>query len=62
MALEIQAEGHNECEEKEDEVDLEGGLISALEEIDRLKQKNKKQKEILLKYVKDESNLEEVIQ
>ena len=41
-----------EEEEEEGEVDLEGELRSALEEIDRLKLKCRKQKEILLKCVK----------
>ena len=40
-----------EDEEEEGEVDLEGELRSALEEIDRLKLKFRKQKDILLKYV-----------
>ena len=38
--------------EDEGVVDLEGEIISALEEISRLKFKSKKQKEILLKYAK----------
>ena len=45
-------------EEEEGEVDLEGELRSALEEIDRLKLKCRKQKEILLKCVKEEQNSE----
>ena len=39
-------------DEAEGEVDLEGELRSALEEIDRLKLKCRKQKDILLKYIK----------
>ena len=45
--------------EEEGEVDLEGELRSALEEIDRLKLECRKQKDILLKYVREEQNLEE---
>ena len=44
--------------EEEGEVDLEGELRSALEEIDRLKRKSIKQKDILLKYVREEKNSE----
>ena len=40
--------------EEQGEVDLEGELISSLEEIDRLKLKCRKQKDILLKYVREE--------
>lgn len=36
-------------------------MFNALEEISILKQKNKKQNEILLKYVKEESKSEEII-
>jgi len=50
-----------EEEEEEGEVDLEIELISALDEIERLKLKNRKQKEILLKYVKEESNSKYII-
>ena len=42
-------------DEEEGEVDLEGELRSSLEEIDRLKLKCKKQKDIFLKYVKPDS-------
>ena len=45
-----------EDEEEEGEVDLEGELRSALEEIDRLKLKCRKQNYILLKYVREEKN------
>ena len=45
-----------EDEEEEGEVDLEGELSSALEEIDRLKLKLRKQKDILLKFVREEEN------
>ena len=48
--------------EDESEVDLEGELISSLEEIERLKVKFRKQKDILLKYVKEEPNSENLIQ
>ena len=43
-------------------MDLEGELRSALEEIDRLKLKCRKQKDILLKYVREEQNSEALIQ
>ena len=49
-------------DEEEGEVDLEGELRSALEEIDRLKLKCRKQKDILLKYVREEQNSEDLIQ
>jgi hypothetical protein len=34
-------------------VDMEGELISALEEIDRLRIKNKKQRQLLIQFKKD---------
>ena len=40
--------------EEQGEVDLDGELVSALKEIDRFKLKTRKQKEILLKHVKEE--------
>jgi hypothetical protein len=40
-------------------VDLEGELISALEEIDRLKTKNRKQKQLLTQFEKDSKKLDE---
>ena len=49
-------------DEEEREVDLEGELRSALEELDRLKLKCRKQKDILLKYVIEEQNIEDLIQ
>ena len=49
-------------DEEEGEIDLEGELRSALEEIDRLKHKCRKQKDILLKYVKEVPNSEDLIQ
>ena len=48
-------------DEEEGEVDLEGELISALEEIDRLKLKCRKHKYIPLKYIKEEPYLENLI-
>ena len=58
-----ESEGFLLEDEEEDEVDLEGELRSALEEIDgRLKLKCRKQKEILLKCVKEVPNLEDLIQ
>jgi hypothetical protein len=38
-----------DCEEV---VDLEGELVSAMEEIDRLREKKRKQKQLLLRYEK----------
>ena len=55
MAIE-ELEGILLEDEEEGEVDLEGELRSALEEIDRLKLKCRKQKDILLKYVREEQN------
>ena len=49
-------------DEEEGEVDLEGELRSALEEIYRLRLKCRKQKDILLKYVKEEPDSENLIQ
>jgi len=60
MVLENLEEEVNEYEE-EGEADLEGEFINALEEIDRVKEKNKKLKDIFLKYVKEESNLKELV-
>jgi hypothetical protein len=40
-------------------VNLEAELVSALEEIDRLRGKNKKQKEKLQKYEKKDHDLDE---
>jgi len=49
-------EGNSEIEVEED---LEAELISALEEIDRLKEKNTKHKNELQKYEEEEHDLEE---
>jgi small-conductance mechanosensitive channel len=40
-------------------VDLEGELISALEEIDRLRSKNRKLKQVLTQFEKDNKKLDE---
>ena len=61
MAIE-ELEGLLLEDEEEGEVDLEGELRSALEEIDRLKLKCRKQNDMLLKYVREEKNLEVLIQ
>jgi hypothetical protein len=45
--------------DEEDVVDLEGELISALEEIDRLRTKNRKQKQLLTQFEKDNKKLDE---
>ena len=57
MAIE-ELEGILLDDEEEGEIDLEGELRSALEEIDRLKLKCRKQKDILLKYLREEQNSE----
>ena len=49
-------------DEEEGEVDLEGELRSSLEDVYRLRLKRKKQKGILLKYVKEEPDSENLIQ
>jgi hypothetical protein len=43
----------SEANEEEVVVDMEGELISALEEIDRLRIKNRKQKQLLIQFEKD---------
>jgi len=49
MAIEnLQVKAIN-FDDEEGEVDLEGELVSALEEIDRLRKKNKSQNESLIK-------------
>jgi hypothetical protein len=45
--------------EEEVVVDMEGELISALEEIDRLKIKNRKQKQLLIQFEKDNKQPDE---
>jgi hypothetical protein len=45
--------------DEEDVVDLEGELISALEEIDRLRTKNRKQKQLLTQFEKDSKKPDE---
>ena len=57
-----ESEGFLLEDEEEGELDLEGELRSSLEEIDRLKLKCRKHKDILLKYVKEVPNSEDVIQ
>jgi uncharacterized coiled-coil DUF342 family protein len=49
----------SEAKEEEAMVDMEGELISALEEIDRLKIKNRKQKQLLIQFVKDSKQPDE---
>ena len=46
----------SELNDEEAEVDLEGELVSALEEIDRLRWKKRKQKQLLIKYAKTAVN------
>jgi hypothetical protein len=45
----------SEVNEEEVVVDIEGELISALEEIDRLRIKNRKKKQLLIQFLKDSS-------
>jgi hypothetical protein len=49
----------SEANEEEAMVDMEGELISSLEEIDRLKIKNKKKKQLLIQFVKDSKQPDE---
>ena len=51
----------SELSDEEVEVDLEGELVSALEEIDRLRRKKRKQKQLLIKYAKNCSELSEAL-
>jgi hypothetical protein len=49
----------SDVNEEEVMVDMEGELISALEEIDRLKIKNKKQRQLLIQFEKDSKKPDE---
>ena len=49
----------NDDNDEEAMVDLEGELISALEEIDRLRTKNRKQKQLLTQFEKDSKKPDE---
>jgi hypothetical protein len=49
----------NDDNDEEPVVDMEGELISALEEIDRLRIKNRKQKQLLTQFEKDSKNPDE---
>ena len=49
----------SEANEEEVVVDMEGELISALEEIDRLRIKNRKQKQLLIQFKKDSKEPDE---
>jgi hypothetical protein len=49
----------SEANEEEVVVDMEGELISALEEIDRLRIKNRKQKQLLIQFMKDSKQPDE---
>jgi hypothetical protein len=49
----------SDANEEEDVVDMEGELISALEEIDRLRIKNKKQRQLLIQFEKDSKEPDE---
>jgi hypothetical protein len=48
-----------EMDDEEAVVDMEGELISSLEEIDRLRIKNKKQKQLLIQFEKDSKQPDE---
>ena len=54
-------EDQSDMNQEEAEVDLEGELICALEEIDRLKQKKRKQKDLLNKYEKYEHGSNDIL-
>ena len=49
----------NDENDEEVVVDMEGELISALEEIDRLRIKNRKQRQLLIQFEKDRKELDE---
>ena len=51
----------SELNDEEAEVDLEGKLVSALEEIDRLRWKKRKQNQLLIKYAKNCSEPSEAL-
>jgi hypothetical protein len=64
LLLMAKEDGDNErkvSDENDEEVvvDMEGELISALEEIDRLRIKNRKQKQLLIQFEKDSKQLDE---
>jgi hypothetical protein len=49
----------SDANEEEVVVDMEGELISALEEIDRLRIKNRKQRQLLIQFEKDSKEPDE---
>ena len=49
----------SDVNDEESEVDIEGELISALEEIDRLRLEKKKQKQLLIQFEKDNKKPDE---
>jgi hypothetical protein len=49
----------SDVNEEEVVVDMEGELISALEEIDRLRIKNRKQRQLLIQFEKDSKEPDE---
>ena len=66
FSLMTKEDGDNErkdSDENDEEavVDMEGELISALEEIDRLRIKNRKQKQLLIQFEKDSKEPDEDI-
>jgi hypothetical protein len=48
-----------EMDDEEAVVDMEGELISSLEEIDKLRIKNRKKKQLLIQFEKDNKQLDE---
>ena len=58
-ALDTLDEGQVKFDKEEVEVDMEGELIRVLGEIQRLVKRNKKKKEMLLKFEKEKDNFED---
>jgi hypothetical protein len=61
MAMGYLGDEHSggEMDDEEDVVDMEGKLITALEEIDRLKCKKRKQKRLLMQFKMNDRKLDE---
>jgi hypothetical protein len=55
----MKAQAVSDENDEEVVVDMEGELISALEEIDRLRIKNRKQKQLLIQFEKDSKQPDE---
>ena len=54
-------DARSELNDKEAKVDMEGELVSALEEIDRVRRKKRKQKQLLIKYAENYSESSEAL-